>query len=139
MVGVAPPSILQATVALGTRSSIVFVDFDVLSQCVTNLINNINFDKMQISIKKLDGQKEDINVETKPLDIEIIQHIKKDISNSEKPYSSLSNEQIAKELNVSGIKVRDRILKMKRDGIIDTKVFWFDENKKFYSRIIIVK
>jgi len=76
---------------------------------------------------------------TNPFDIEIIQHIKKDISNSEKPYSSLSNEQIAKELNVSGIKVRDRILKMKRDGIIDTKVFWFDENKKFYSRIIIVK
>ena len=60
-----------------------------------------------------------------------------DIYSTESRRSLLTNTQIGKVLDVSPITVRDKVIKLRKQGHLETLINYFDENNKFFQRIIL--
>jgi hypothetical protein len=72
-----------------------------------------------------------------PVEIEIYNIIMKDIESNIKNYSSLSNIEIGKRMDKSPNTVRDKIVRMVERQYLQSKLNYWDEDKKFYSRIML--
>jgi hypothetical protein len=59
-----------------------------------------------------------------------------DIYKSDQKWSLLTNVNIGKELDLSPITVRDKVIKLRKQGHFDIVINYFDENNKFFQRII---
>ena len=60
-----------------------------------------------------------------------------DIYSTESRRSLLTNTQIGKVLDVSPITVRDKVIKLRKQGHLETLINYFDDNNKFFQRIIL--
>jgi hypothetical protein len=60
-----------------------------------------------------------------------------DIYSTDSRRSLLTNTQIGKVLNVSPITVRDKVIKLRKQGHLETLINYFDEENKFFQRIIL--
>ena len=60
-----------------------------------------------------------------------------DIYSTESRRSLLTNSQIGKILDVSTITVRDKVIKLRKQGHLETLLNYFDENNKYFQRIIL--
>ncbi len=60
-----------------------------------------------------------------------------DIYSTESRRSLLTNSQIGKALDVSTITVRDKVIKLRKQGHLETLINYFDDNNKFFQRIIL--
>jgi DNA-binding GntR family transcriptional regulator len=60
-----------------------------------------------------------------------------DIYSTDSRRSLLTNVQIGKVLEVSPITVRDKVIKLRKQGHLETLINYFDENNKFFQRIIL--
>ena len=49
-------------------------------------------------------------------------------------YSTLTNVEIGKILDVSPITVRDKIIKLRKSGHIVCRINYFDDNNKYFAR-----
>jgi len=61
----------------------------------------------------------------------------KDINNSDNQYSVLTNVQIGTILDVSPITVRDKTIKLRKQGHLICLTNYFDENNKYFARKIL--
>jgi DNA-binding GntR family transcriptional regulator len=60
-----------------------------------------------------------------------------DIYTSEEKWSLLTNTKIGTILNVSPNVVRDKVIKLRKQGHIQTLLNHFDDNNKYFQRIIL--
>jgi hypothetical protein len=60
-----------------------------------------------------------------------------DINKSNKGYSILTNVEIGKILDVSPITVRDKTIKLRKQGHLICLTNHFDENNKYFARKIL--
>ena len=60
-----------------------------------------------------------------------------DIYSTESRRSLLTNTQIGKVLDLSPITVRDKVIKLRKQGHLETLINYFDDNNKFFQRIIL--
>jgi DNA-binding GntR family transcriptional regulator len=60
-----------------------------------------------------------------------------DIYSTESRRSLLTNVQIGKALQVSPITVRDKVIKLRKQGHLETLISYFDDNNQYFSRIIL--
>ena len=61
----------------------------------------------------------------------------KDISETKTPYSSLSNSQMSKVLDVPLLTVRDKVLNMVKRGVLRSNInVWVGD--KFHQRILFI-
>jgi Mn-dependent DtxR family transcriptional regulator len=70
-------------------------------------------------------------------DKRIYDYIIKDIENSNKNYSTLTNTAISQELNISAFTVRDKVIRLAKRGYLISLVYHYDENHKFFARKIL--
>jgi Mn-dependent DtxR family transcriptional regulator len=56
------------------------------------------------------------------------------IYSSQLGYSTLTNVEIGKILDVSPITVRDKIIKLRKSGHIVCRINYFDDNNKYFAR-----
>ena len=61
----------------------------------------------------------------------------KDINDSVNQYSILTNVQIGTILNVSPITVRDKTIKLRKQGHLICLTNYFDEENKYFARKIL--
>jgi hypothetical protein len=61
----------------------------------------------------------------------------KDINDSANQYSILTNVQIGTILNVSPITVRDKTIKLRKQGHLICLTNYFDEENKYFARKIL--
>ena len=61
----------------------------------------------------------------------------KDINDSANQYSILTNVQIGTILDVSPITVRDKTIKLRKQGHLICLTNYFDENNKYFARKIL--
>jgi hypothetical protein len=67
----------------------------------------------------------------------IYELIMEDIYTSEEKWSLLTNVKIGMILNLSPITVRDKVIKLRKQGHIETLLNHFDDNNKYFQRIIL--
>ena len=67
----------------------------------------------------------------------IYELILEDIYTSEEKWSLLTNVKIGMILNLSPITVRDKVIKLRKQGHLETLLNHFDENNKYFQRIIL--
>jgi hypothetical protein len=67
----------------------------------------------------------------------IYELIMEDIYTSEEKWSLLTNVKIGMILNLSPITVRDKVIKLRKQGHLETLLNHFDENNKYFQRIIL--
>jgi Mn-dependent DtxR family transcriptional regulator len=60
-----------------------------------------------------------------------------DIYKSVNQYSVLTNVEIGKVLDVSPITVRDKVIKLRKQGHLICLTNYFDENNKYFARKIL--
>jgi DNA-binding GntR family transcriptional regulator len=60
-----------------------------------------------------------------------------DIYSTDSRRSLLTNTQIGKTLDLSTITVRDKVIKLRKQGHLETLINYFDDNNKFFQRIIL--
>ena len=60
-----------------------------------------------------------------------------DIYSTDSRRSLLTNTQIGKTLDLSTITVRDKVIKLRKQGHFEILINHFDENNKFFQRIIL--
>ena len=60
-----------------------------------------------------------------------------DIYSTESRRSLLTNTQIGKALDVSPITVRDKVIKLRKQGHFEILINYFDDNNKYFQRIIL--
>jgi DNA-binding GntR family transcriptional regulator len=60
-----------------------------------------------------------------------------DIYRTDSRRSLLTNTQIGKALELSTITVRDKVIKLRKQGHLETLLNYFDENNKYFQRIIL--
>jgi Mn-dependent DtxR family transcriptional regulator len=52
-------------------------------------------------------------------------------------YCLLTNVEIGKILDVSPITVRDKIIKLRKKGLLECRINYFDDNNKYFARQIL--
>lgn len=72
-----------------------------------------------------------------PVDKRIYDLIVQDLTTNGKNYSVLTNGQIGETLKVSVISVRDKVIKLSRQGYLQSLVSHWDENNKYFARKIL--
>ena len=72
-----------------------------------------------------------------PRDKRIYDYIMNDINTNGKNYSVLTNTKIGDELNMTSITVRDKVLKLVKQGYFVSLIHHFDENDVYFSRKIL--
>jgi DNA-binding GntR family transcriptional regulator len=60
-----------------------------------------------------------------------------DIYSTDSRRSLLTNTQIGKTFDLSTITVRDKVIKLRKQGHLETLINYFDDNNKFFQRIIL--
>jgi hypothetical protein len=60
--------------------------------------------------------------------------VMENIYSSQLGYSTLTNVEIGKILDVSPITVRDKIIKLRKSGHIVCRINYFDDNNKYFAR-----
>jgi hypothetical protein len=70
-------------------------------------------------------------------DKRIYDYIIKDIENSNKNYSTLTNNTIAHALNLSAFSVRDKVIRLAKRGYLTTLVYHWDDNNVWFARKIL--
>ena len=76
------------------------------------------------------------NPSTKKIYDLIMSDIDRNLKESKKGYSKLSNTEIANALNMSAFTVRDKMLKMTKRGYFQRVNDYWDEYNKFHARVI---
>jgi DNA-binding Lrp family transcriptional regulator len=72
-----------------------------------------------------------------PRDKKIYDYIIDDIETNGKNYSTLTNTIISKELDISPVTVRDKVIKLAKQGYFISLVNHFDENDKYFNRKLL--
>jgi hypothetical protein len=72
-----------------------------------------------------------------PRDKKIYDYIMKDIETNGKNYSTLTNTIISKELDISPVTVRDKVIKLAKQGYFISLINHFDENDKYFNRKLL--
>lgn len=67
----------------------------------------------------------------------IYELILEDIYTSEEKWSLLTNVKIGMILNLSPITVRDKVIKLRKQGHLQTLLNHFDDENKYFQRIIL--
>lgn len=73
-----------------------------------------------------------------PIELEIVQILTRDILKTGREFSTLTNNEISKELGISVFSVRDKVLSLARKKVITKRNDVWTKDKKFYNRIIYV-
>lgn len=71
-----------------------------------------------------------------PVEQRIIDILKEDIKNTKKDYSILTNNEIAKEMNISVFSIRDKITRLAEKKAIFRRTNFWDNDLKYHQRII---
>ena len=69
---------------------------------------------------------------------EIFDVIQRDIIENKKPYSTLTNNQISKMLNLSPFSVRDKVISLRKKKKLQTVINYWTEDNSFYNRVILL-
>ena len=72
-----------------------------------------------------------------PRDKKIYDYIIKDIETNGKNYSTLTNSKISKDLDISPVTVRDKVIKLAKAGYFVSLVNHFDENDIYFNRKLL--
>ena len=72
-----------------------------------------------------------------PRDKKIYDFILHDIETNGKNYSTLTNSTISKALDISPITVRDKVIKLAKDGYFVSLTNHFDENDMYFNRKLL--
>jgi DNA-binding Lrp family transcriptional regulator len=72
-----------------------------------------------------------------PRDKRIYDYIMHDINTNGKNYSVLTNTIISKELDISPVTVRDKVIKLAKEGYFVSLVNHFDENDVYFNRKLL--
>lgn len=72
-----------------------------------------------------------------PRDKKIYDYIIHDIETNGKNYSTLTNTTISQELGISPVTVRDKVIKLAKQGYFISLVNHFDENDKYFNRKLL--
>lgn len=72
-----------------------------------------------------------------PVDKEIYDIIINDMKTSQKNYSVLTNVEIAKMIDKSPITVRDKVIRLSKQGYLTNLINYWNENKKFFARMML--
>lgn len=72
-----------------------------------------------------------------PRDKKIYDYIVKDIETNGKNYSTLTNSKISKDLDISPVTVRDKVIKLAKAGYFVSLVNHFDENDIYFNRKLL--
>jgi DNA-binding Lrp family transcriptional regulator len=72
-----------------------------------------------------------------PREKKIYDYIMKDIETNGMNYSTLTNTIISKELDISPVTVRDKVIKLAKRGYFISLVNHFDENDKYFNRKLL--
>jgi Mn-dependent DtxR family transcriptional regulator len=67
-------------------------------------------------------------------DKRIYDYVIKNIEESGKNYSVLTNTEIAQALNLSAFSVRDKVIRLAKRGYLNNLVYHYDENNVFFAR-----
>jgi Mn-dependent DtxR family transcriptional regulator len=70
-------------------------------------------------------------------DKRIYDYIIQDLINNGKNYSTLTNSQISKALNLSAFSVRDKIIRLHKRGYLINLIYHYDENNTYFARKIL--
>lgn len=71
-----------------------------------------------------------------PVEQKIYDVIREDIQNSNKDYSSITNNEISKKLNISVFSIRDKVSKLvEKKALLRRTDFW-DNDMNYHQRII---
>jgi DNA-binding GntR family transcriptional regulator len=73
-----------------------------------------------------------------PVDKRIYELIIRDITTNGKNYSILTNFEISKELGISPISVRDKVIRLAKNDYLVSLVSHWDENNKFFNRKLLL-
>lgn len=74
-----------------------------------------------------------------PVELAILELIEKDIKESGRGFSYLTNNEISKALGISVFSIRDKIIRLAdKKAIVKRNDVW-DMDKKFHNRIIYLK
>lgn len=72
-----------------------------------------------------------------PRDKKIYDYIMKDMDTNGKNYSILTNTIISRELEMSPVTVRDKVIKLAKAGYFVSLVNHFDENDVYFNRKLL--
>ena len=72
-----------------------------------------------------------------PRDKKIYDYIIQDIDTNGKNYSTLTNTIISKNLDISPVTVRDKVIKLAKQGYFISLVNHFDENNNYFNRKLL--
>ena len=72
-----------------------------------------------------------------PRDKKIYDYIVQDIESNGKNYSTLTNTVISKDLDISPVTVRDKVIKLAKQGYFISLVNHFDENNNYFNRKLL--
>jgi hypothetical protein len=72
-----------------------------------------------------------------PRDKKIYDYIIKDIETSGLNYSTLTNTKISQDLQLSPVTVRDKVIKLAKQGYFISLVNHFDENDRYFNRKLL--
>lgn len=59
-----------------------------------------------------------------------------DIEKSDKPYSTLTNSEIAEQLKCSAFAVRDKVIKLHNKRALQRVCDFWDEDRKYHNRVL---
>lgn len=65
--------------------------------------------------------------------------IKKSIEDGNGLYTTITNTEISKELDISAFTIRDKVIELYKKGHIIKKHNFWTKDRKFYQRVIYLK
>lgn len=71
-----------------------------------------------------------------PIEMRIVEILTKDIIQNKLGYSSLTNTDIAKQLNISVYSIRDKITKLCDKKVLVRRTNFWDIDMKYHQRVI---
>lgn len=71
-----------------------------------------------------------------PVELQILKIIENDLLEKNSDYSTLTNNEIANQMNVSVFSVRDKIGNLEKKKAIFRRTDFWDNNGKYHNRII---
>jgi len=76
---------------------------------------------------------------TNPVEQQILDVIKEDINKSEVDYSTLTNNQIASQINKSVFSVRDKIDNLSKKKYLIRRINYWTKDNQYHNRIIYLE